>query len=849
MQMQDKVYRFIAKHASGVKINSSQIAEAFSIRRSVASHYLNRLVEEGRLIKTNTRPVLFFVPRYDEKDGVDTFSRFIGSNGTIKNQIEKCKAAVNYPPYGLPLIIRGNSGTGKSYLASQIHQYAIEEGVIAEDAPFVVLNCADYANNSELLSSVLFGYEKGTFTGADQTKNGLLAAADGGYLFLDEIHNLSAENQEKLFLLMDEQKYRRLGQNEGWQHAQIRLILATTESTQESLLTTFRRRIPVEITLPDYKNRSLTERQKLVFSFFQQESSRIYRELTVSKDILKQLINDDFDGNIGELRNKIQVYCAQGYTRYKNEKTIYIGNSLTDEVIPFVPNQKMINNHFSNSVFVPLERFKNKEFIKSVNLIKDYLHELSIEIKKIENEFEYIQDSPEWCFTKKSLREEIRRVLRKFGLKINDFSEDELILLILSIYNNETNISMSISLESQKRYEKFFMLARLIIEPVFHEKNITTKLMKELTAVYLFSELSGKDTIPAFIMMHGEHSAKNIASISNQLMGSFVYEYFDMPIDISIDGLIARIQGQLSKIDTSRGLVLLVDMGSLEKMYEKLQHHVTGDLVIINNVSTAMAIDIGFKLKQQISISELTNIDLKRFSPHIQYYEGISPKRNIIVSCISGKGISNKVKEIFQEYLQEEIEIVTIDFYELKEILRKNNQKLFRNSVALFTTSEMKSTEFPIVNIENLVNGNSDLTILNGVMNEENQKKCINEIIKLFTFEGASTKLKFLNPEIILNEVEKVINGYEMYYSIEFQHFIRMNLFLHFSILVERILVGDYSDEEIVSLSGQSKKEFDEFLLLSEKLTKEIRSTYNIEIPKDEYALIFQIIEQLKNIR
>lgn len=847
MQMQDKVYRFIAKHASGEKINSSQVAEAFSIRRSVASHYLNRLVEEGRLIKTNTRPVLFFIPQCDEKDGVDTFSSFIGANGTIKKQIEKCKAAVNYPPYGLPLIIRGNSGTGKSYLASQIHQYAIEEGVISENAPFVVLNCADYANNSELLSSVLFGYEKGSFTGANQTKNGLLAAADGGYLFLDEIHNLSAENQEKLFLLMDEQKYRRLGQNEGWQYAQIRLILATTESTQESLLTTFRRRIPVEITLPDYKNRSLTERQKLVFSFFQQESSRIYRELTVSKDILKQLINDDLDGNIGELRNKIQVYCAQSYTQYKNEKTLFIGNSLSDEVISFVPNHKKIN-HFVTPVFVSLERFKNKEFIKSVDLIKDYLHEQSIEIKKIEAEFEYIQDLPEWCFTKKLLREEIRNALKKFGLKINDFSEEELILLILSIYNNETNISMSISLESQKRYEKFFMLARLIIEPIFHEQNTTAKLMKELTAVYLFNELSEKDTIPAFIIMHGEQSAKNIASISNQLMGSFVYEYFDMPIDISSDGLIARIQAQLSKIDTSRGLVLLVDMGSLEKMYEKLQHHVTGDLVIINNVSTAMAIDIGFKLKQQTSISELTNIDLKRFSPHIQYYEGISPKRNIIVSCISGKGISNKVKEIFQEYLQEEIEIVTIDFYELREILQKNNQKLFRNSVALFTTSEMKSTEFPIVNIESLVNGDSDLTILNGVMNEENQKKCINEIIKLFTFEGASTKLKFLNPEIILNEVEKIINGYEMYYSIEFQHFIRMNLFLHFSTLVERILVGDYSDGETTSFQGSQKKAFTEFLLLSEKLTKEIRFTYNIEIPKDEYALIFQIIEQLKNI-
>ena len=85
-------------------------------------------------------------------------------------------------------------------MASLIYEYAIHKKVIDESAPFVTFNCADYANNPELLSANLFGYKKGAFTGAEKDTIGLIEAADGGYLFLDEVHRLSPEGQEKLFL-------------------------------------------------------------------------------------------------------------------------------------------------------------------------------------------------------------------------------------------------------------------------------------------------------------------------------------------------------------------------------------------------------------------------------------------------------------------------------------------------------------------------------------------------------------------------------------------------------------------------------------------------------------------------
>ncbi|WP_374106548.1 sigma 54-interacting transcriptional regulator [Lactobacillus johnsonii] len=94
-------------------------------------------------------------------------------------------------------------GVGKSYLASKIAQLAKSKGIISNEAPYIVLNCADYANNPELVSSMLFGYVKGAYTGTDEAKDGLLKQENGGYLFLDEVHRLSSENQEKLFSFMD----------------------------------------------------------------------------------------------------------------------------------------------------------------------------------------------------------------------------------------------------------------------------------------------------------------------------------------------------------------------------------------------------------------------------------------------------------------------------------------------------------------------------------------------------------------------------------------------------------------------------------------------------------------------
>ena len=199
--------------ALGVSANT--IAKKIDIQRSTVSLYLNELVRNNEAIKINTRPVYFLdanfyqknkdklsrVTEYiqdkeSEKINRDPFDDLVGSEGSLKDVVDQLKSAVIYPPRGLSTLLVGDSGVGKSFIAQLAYKFAQQKGLVK--GKWVVLNCAEYADNPELLSSILFGNVKGAFTGAETDKSGLLKAAEDGYLF-DEVHRLTPENQEKLF--------------------------------------------------------------------------------------------------------------------------------------------------------------------------------------------------------------------------------------------------------------------------------------------------------------------------------------------------------------------------------------------------------------------------------------------------------------------------------------------------------------------------------------------------------------------------------------------------------------------------------------------------------------------------
>ena len=131
------------------------------------------------------------------------------------------------PADSLSVLILGASGTGKEYVARQIHELSGRA-----DAPFIAVDCG--ALPKELAASELFGHVKGAFTGATENKTGMFAVANHGTLFLDEVGNLSMEVQVLLLRALQEKRYRPVGGKEEVK-ADIRLVAATNEDLERAI--------------------------------------------------------------------------------------------------------------------------------------------------------------------------------------------------------------------------------------------------------------------------------------------------------------------------------------------------------------------------------------------------------------------------------------------------------------------------------------------------------------------------------------------------------------------------------------------------------------------------------------
>lgn len=262
----EKILAYV--QAKNKAVTTKEIADDLGILRNNVSKELNVLVRAGQLSKIAGRPVKY-QSLTDKTDTVTAetvskipdptepplkssiFDTMIGQKDSLKTQIEQAKAAILYPPHGLNVLITGPTGSGKTYFANAMHQFAINQAMV-ENKNFVTFNCADYAHNPQLLMSHLFGYVKGAFTGAQEDRDGLIQKADGGILFLDEVHRLPPEGQEMIFYFMDHGTYSKLGEITKVHHADVRLICATTEDPESSLLKTFVRRIPITIQMPQF---------------------------------------------------------------------------------------------------------------------------------------------------------------------------------------------------------------------------------------------------------------------------------------------------------------------------------------------------------------------------------------------------------------------------------------------------------------------------------------------------------------------------------------------------------------------------------------------------------------------
>lgn len=212
-----------------------------------------------------------------------------------------------------PVMIQGESGSGKELVARAIHRASGRK-----DKPYVKVNCASL--NENLLESELFGHVKGAYTGADRTRVGRFEAADEGTIFLDEIGDIPPSVQVKLLRVLEEQKIERVGDNRPIP-VDVRVITATHKRLEDLIeADLFREDLYFRINVFPLYCPPLSERREdiplIAQSFIQRNVVSSGKKITgLTPEALETLVNYKWPGNVRELRNAIEyafVLCQSG---------------------------------------------------------------------------------------------------------------------------------------------------------------------------------------------------------------------------------------------------------------------------------------------------------------------------------------------------------------------------------------------------------------------------------------------------------------------------------------------------------------------------------------------------------
>jgi transcriptional regulator with GAF, ATPase, and Fis domain len=254
--------------------------------------------------KRSLRPVLEKFPEddYDATDASpDSWDIIIGHSPAIREALDRARLVA---PTDATVLIQGETGTGKELIARAVHKRSRRS-----ERAFVSVNCAALAPS--LISSELFGHEKGAFTGAVQRRLGRFELADGGTIFLDEVGDLLPDTQVALLRVLQEREFERVGGAQSIR-VDVRVIAATNRDLKAATASgAFRQDLFYRLNVFPIEVPPLRERKDdirmLVEYFVQRYASRAYKNIrSIDRRTLELFESYDWPGNIRELQNIIE---------------------------------------------------------------------------------------------------------------------------------------------------------------------------------------------------------------------------------------------------------------------------------------------------------------------------------------------------------------------------------------------------------------------------------------------------------------------------------------------------------------------------------------------------------------
>lgn len=859
MNHRERILAFLRNHPDGH--STMELAEELSIPRPTVSKLLNELVRKNQVEKSKSYPVLY---KISIKETNHCFQEIIGYDKSLKAQIVSCKSAVSYPPKGLPVLLLGDSGVGKSFLAEHVYHYAVETEMITESSPFKTLNCADYANNPELLSAALFGYVKGSFTGADSDKKGIFEEAEGGYLFLDEVHQLPPAGQEKLFRYLDKGVISKLGSQKEVA-LNVRLIFATT-NLPATMLETFIRRIPVVIHLPRYVERPVDERYRIIYQLFLKEKSKINREIIVSAELYNMLLMFDGKGNIGTIKNLIRVVLANAiYEQKTGDLRVGLSNLPSHQYVyelnyTFVKNAVVISSvsELESSQLQLQEPFLSEELLKELEeqltTPHSNYHEMMSVIATILSK---IEQTNEQQLNTVVFHEPIRNIFEYLELNYGFRFGQQHVLF----FSKLLSYGLKDELEAPKQLERYnrilnlvknydykvYKLTKIIIEMIrinLDIRDLSTSFFLIASFYMLYYTNQVGTTLPYLIIVsHGVSTASSISGLVNQAFSQYLFEGIDMPYNSTKKEVLRKLKKRLENIDTSKGVLILVDMGSLLELIDDIQEQVVGEVAMINNITSQIALETANLVLQKMTLEQVVSQLNETIQTTIKYIPSKKRSSLVLLACMTGTRSAEKIKGILKNCLSNEMltyRCCTYDFLANEPERQTLTEKY--NRVLTITTTPITAAD--TIALQELLTEKGEQALRSfykDYLTEQELQQVFERLIETFTLENLMEQLTILNPTKLMKDVSEFVLHLERALGKTYTAAEKKVILMHAAIMIERLILerGQQAAEKCKTVSPHCNEKTRQAL---KKAISVIEGKYNIVVNEKELILLENLL-------
>lgn len=826
------------------KFDTRFLSEKLNMQRTNISSVLNQLVEEGKLSKTNGRPVMFYLSdeQNTELDNL-SFSNIIGSDLSLKETLQLTKAAITYPIRIPHVLYIGEKGVGVKTISEKVFDFACSQRILKKNSAFKVIDCLHFDKNQMNERSF---WQKNF----ESIKDGLLLVKNADKISINMITDISNMLIEK---------------------KELKFILIVHVKNADSI-SIFKDYFNFVVNIPPLEKRTLEERYQFIEKFFKEEALKLEKNIEVNYGLMQCLMLYPCIDNLIELKSNIRFGVANALVRFKRNKTIVL--ELSDLPASVRKGLLLIRDKI-HEIDQVLEKNVNYIFTKEQTLQSrskkigtDIYQKIDFDYKAL-GQITVLKDAEEFVFAnieynlndylnkitenidgeklKTIVSEKLYQITNEFiqtaSIKFNRVYSNKVFLGICLHFNNaiisnrtKQRISNEKVMNIIEQYDEEYLYSRKFIKKLQDEFNVKFSLDESVLLTLLIAndknQISKNREVITLIIMHGDNTATSISQVVKKLMPINNLQAFDLSLDDDIETSYELLKKKIIDVNQGSGILALYDMGSIQVMLNSIKDETGIDIKSIEVPIPLLAISSCKSSEEGKSLEDIYQHLAHEYSGFA--YSRMQSKDIVIVLSSVHENNSDSIKRYLQTLEDyRDYQILAFNITDKQNLIDKINEVQIKgNVVGIVGTYNPDIFNLKYVDYSHLPNVH---TIHELFAETKDDFDVLDYLVEQFDIFKKDELNRTLIP--FIESLQKI-------FHMSFSEDTRLGLLIHMGCLIDR-LQKKYASSVNFNINTIKEKYSKEYGLVSQSLYP-LEEGYNVKLSDGDKATIIEIIMNSK---